>query len=212
MRYVLMLSIMVFVTSIGSNVLIAETPEWTFDDLKEAKDELKEWVDLNQLSPLEVDEVKDGSGKTRSVLKTESLGGDPYMFPGGGWNLRNYEPFDGEEFDTLYIGVRVNAPNTWQIYYITEADGGWAELQRQNFEVAAVDDFEDIEVKLERGGWNERTVVGFRIDPGTAGGIEAEIDYISFNGNPNEAEAVDPKAKLTTTWGTLKNNHQKERD
>ncbi len=101
MRYVFMLSILVVITSIGSSLLIAETPEWTFDDLKEAKDELKEWVDLNQLSPLEVDEVKDGSGRTRGVLKTESLGGDPYMFPGGGWNVRNYEPFDGEEFDTL---------------------------------------------------------------------------------------------------------------
>lgn len=42
MRYVFMLSILVVITSIGSSLLIAETPEWTFDDLKEAKDELKE--------------------------------------------------------------------------------------------------------------------------------------------------------------------------
>ena len=180
-----------------------DPPQWTFDD-KEAKDALKKWVDVNQLKPLELDTVKDGSGKIRSVLKTESLGGDPYMFPGGGWNVRTYEPFNGKEFDTLYIGVRVNKPNRWQVYYITQKDGKWAELQRQNFEVNAEKDFEDIEVKLERGDWNKRTVVGFRIDPGTAAGIEAEIDYISFTGIPNKANTVDAREKLTTTWGKLK--------
>ena len=54
-------------------------------------------------------------------------------------------------------------------------------------------------MKLERGDWNKRTVVGFRIDPGTAAGIEAEIDYISFTGIPNKAKAVDAREKLTTT-------------
>jgi hypothetical protein len=88
-------------------------------------------------------------------------------------------------------------------HYITQKDGKWAELQRQNFEVNAEKDFEDIEVKLERGDWNKRTVVGFRIDPGTAAGIEAEIDYISFTGIPNKANTVDAREKLTTTWVIL---------
>ena len=38
-----------------------DPPQWTFDD-KEAKDELKKWVNFNQLKPLELDTVKDGSG------------------------------------------------------------------------------------------------------------------------------------------------------
>ena len=200
---------MVLILSLNGMVVADAPPPWTFDNDKASTDELKDWVDLNHLKPLELDEVKDASGKTRSVLKTASLGGDPYMFPGGGWNVRNYEPFDGEEFDTLYIGVRVNAANTWQVYYITETDGGWAELQRQNFDVNAVDDFEDIEVKLERGGWNERTVVGFRIDPGTAGNIEAEIDYISFTGIPGAELATDAKGKAATTWGEIKSKHNR---
>ena len=78
-------------------------------------------------------------------------------------------------------------------------------MQRQNFDVNAVDDFEDIEVKLERGGWNERTIIGFRIDPGTAGNIEAEIDYISFTGIPGATLAVNPKGKAATPWGKIKN-------
>lgn len=206
MRYILICVIsMTLILSLNGMAAKEAPPPWTFDDDKASNDELKDWVDLNHLKPLEFDEVKDASGKERSVLKTTSLGGDPYMFPGGGWNVRNYEPFDGEEFDTLYIGVRVNAPNTWQVYYITEADLGWAELQRQNFDVNAVDDFEDIEVKLERGGWNERTIIGFRIDPGTAGNIEAEIDYISFTGIPGATLAVNPKGKAATTWGKIKN-------
>jgi len=93
-----------------------DPPQWTFDD-KEAKDELKKWVDVNQLKPLELDTVKDGSGKIRSVLKTESLGGDPYMFPGGGWNVRTYEPFNGKEVDTLYIGVRVMSPTDGRLLH-----------------------------------------------------------------------------------------------
>ena len=206
MRYISICVIsMTLILSLNGMAAKEAPPPWTFDDDKVSNDELKDWVDLNHLKPLEFDEVKDASGNTRSVLKTASLGGDPYMFPGGGWNVRNYEPFDGEEFDTLYIGVRVNAPNTWQVYYITEADLGWAELQRQNFDVNAVDDFEDIEVKLERGGWNERTIIGFRIDPGTAGNIEAEIDYISFTGIPGATLAVNPKGKAATTWSKIKN-------
>lgn len=114
MRHISMLSTSMLTTFfLFSMVLNTSTtaakvdpPQWTFDD-KEAKDELKKWVNVNQLKPLKLDTVKDGSGKIRSVLKTESLGGDPYMFPGGGWNVRTYEPFNGKEFDTLYIGVRV---------------------------------------------------------------------------------------------------------
>ena len=186
--------------------VFAQPPEWTFDD-PDAEDELGTWGALNQLAPLEIDEVKDGSGNTRLVLLTESLGGDPYMFPGGEWNVVSYEPFSGEEYDTLYMGVRVNAANTWQVYYVTDADGAWGEVQRQNFDVNAVDDFEDIEVLLERGGWNLNTVLRFRIDPGTAAGIESEIDYISFTGPPNVPQAVEAKGKLSTAWGAVKSRY-----
>ena len=83
-----------------------------------------------------------------------------------------------------------------QIYYIIQKDGKWAELPRQNFEVNPEKDFE---VKLKRGNWNKRTIVGFRLNPGATAGIEAEIDYISFTGIPNKAKAVDAREKLTTT-------------
>lgn len=81
----------------------------------------------------------------------------------------------------------------------------WGEAQRQNYTVEATGKFEDLEVPVTRGGWNERTIVGFRIDPGTAANIEAEIDYISFTGIPGEEATVKPVGKLSAVWGRIKN-------
>ncbi|HIE26221.1 TPA: hypothetical protein EYP66_02925 [Candidatus Poribacteria bacterium] len=184
----------------------AEPPMWTFDD-KDAEKELKSWGALNQLAPLEIEEVKDNKGEKRMVLKTKSLGGDPYMFPGGDWNTANYEPIDGTKYNILYMGIRVNLPNTWQVYYYSKQEPAWNENQRQNYEVKSVDDFEDIEVEITRGGWDKRDGIRFRIDPGTAQGVEAEIDYISFTGPPNPVESVQPEGNIAVTWGNLKNNN-----
>lgn len=183
-----------------------EPPMWDFEG-KDGKDELKAWSAGNQLAELEIVEVKDKKGEKRSVLKTESLGGDPYMYPGGSGGAVNYDPIDGTRYNILYMGIRVNIPNTWQIYYFSKQEQGWNENQRQNYQVNSVDDFEDIEVELTRGGWNERDGIRFRIDPGTAQGVEAEIDYISFTGSPNPDQAVKPTGNIAVTWGSLKNGH-----
>jgi hypothetical protein len=82
----------------------AEPPMWTFDG-KDAKKELSSWINLNQLAPLEIKKVKDKKGEERGVLVTKSLGGDPYMFPGGGWNIANYEPFDGTKYNVIYMAI-----------------------------------------------------------------------------------------------------------
>lgn len=104
-----------FVFTMMSVLAIAaevEPPQWTFDE-KDAEKELETWSGINQPAPLEIDEVKDSQGNKRSVLITKSQGGAPYFFPGGEWNSRNYEPFNGSEYDTLYMGVRVNSTNNW---------------------------------------------------------------------------------------------------
>jgi hypothetical protein len=178
-------------------------PQWLFDG-PEAEDELADWGALNQLLPLELSEVKDADGETRGVLVTESTGGDPYMFPGANWNTANYDPFPGDTYNTLSMSVRVNQAATWQVYYVTVGDLGWGEVMRQNFDVPAGVDFQDIEVVLERGGWQDDDVKIFRIDAGTAAGVIAEIDYISFTGPPEGAQAVDPTAKLATQWARLR--------
>jgi len=180
-----------------------EAPEWTFDD-KDAEKELSNWIDLNQLEALEIEEVKDGEGEKRGVLMTRSLGGDPYMFPGGGWNVADYEAFDGTVYNVIYMSIKVNVANTWQIYYYSNEEPAWNENQRQNFDVNSVDDFEDIEVEMTRGGWDKRHGIRFRIDPGTSQGIEAEIDYISLVGPPEGEQAVEPGGKLAVSWGFLK--------
>jgi len=178
-------------------------PEWLFET-KDDEKELLQWGAINQLAPLDIDQVTDAKKNKRGVLLTESLGGDPYMFPGGNWNVADYEPFNGKKNKTLYMGLRVNMANTWQIYYVTTKDGAWGEVMRQNFDVAMAADFQDIEVVLERGGWQDSDIKGFRIDPGTAAGVKAEIDYISFVGRPEGAKAVDPVGRSAVAWGALK--------
>ena len=209
MRFLSMTIICILVFSVWFFVLYAvgaEPPMWTFDD-KDAETELKSWGALNQLAPLEIAEVKDKKGEKRMVLKTNSLGSDPYMFPGGDWNVVDYDPIDGTKYNILYMGVRVNVANTWQVYYYSNQEPAWNENQRQNYDVNSVDDFEDIEVEITRGDWQKRDGIRFRIDPGTAQGVEAEIDYISFTGSPNPIKAVKPAGNIAVTWGSLKNNH-----
>jgi hypothetical protein len=183
----------------------AEAPEWTFDE-PDAVQELKNWVNLNQLEPLKIETVKDQDGLDRKVLVTKSLGGDPYMFPGGGWNQADYDSFSGKEYHVLYLGVRVNTPNRWQIYWASKEDTNWSEAQHQDFDVNAVDEFQDIEVEITAGNWQKKTILRFRIDPGTSPGVEAEIDYISFKGpvSTGKPRAVDPQAKLATIWARIK--------
>ena len=178
-------------------------PEWLFDSNKD----IEHWGGMNQLQPLEIDDVKDAKGETRSVVITVSTGGDPYIFPDGDWGgfIADVPPFDGGEYPIIYIGVRANVTATWQIYYVTEDDGEFSERQRQNFQVAASDDFLDLEFEMETGGWQDEVVTGFRIDPGTVAGVEAEIDYLSLRGIPEGLEqAVDQTGKLSTTWGSIR--------
>jgi hypothetical protein len=182
-----------------------EAPEWTFDG-PDAVQELGNWINLNQLEPLKIEAVTDQNGLERKVLVTKSLGGDPYMFPGGGWNQADYDPFSGKEYHVLYLGVRVNTPNKWQIYFVSEEDTNWSEAQHQDFDVEAVGEFQDIEVELTAGDWQNKTITRFRLDPGTSPDVVAEIDYISFKGpvSPGGPSAVNPQAKLTTIWAEIK--------
>lgn len=179
-------------------------PEWTFDK----KDDIKNWGAANQLAPLEIADVKDKKGNMRSIVRTVSLGTDPYIFPDGNWQgfIAGIEPFDGGKYNTIYIGVRVNQSSAWQIYYVTEDDGQYSERQRQNFQVNKTDDFQDLEFKMETGGWKEKTITGFRLDPGTAAGIEAEIDYLSLRSIPGGVvpKAVEYNGKLAVRWGAIK--------
>jgi hypothetical protein len=178
-------------------------PEWVFDN----KDEIKTWVAINQLQPLVVDIVKNKKGEKVTVLKTVSTGVDPFLYPGGtgaGFEA-GIEPFDGKKYPIIYIGVRVNISNTWQIYFMTKEDPAWSENQRQNFQVDTSDDFVDLQFKMTDGGWQTKTIRGFRLDPGTVAGVEAEIDYISLRGVASDKpKAVQYKSKLAITWGEVK--------
>jgi hypothetical protein len=179
-------------------------PEWVFDD----KDEIKNWGGANQLQPLVIETVKNKKGDKVTIVKTVSTGTDPYIFPDGGWSgfiAGVQKPFDGKKYPIIYIGVRANVTSTWQIYYYTDQDSAYTERQVQNFPVDASDDFLDLEFKMTVGGWQEEEIRGFRLDPGTLAGVEAEIDYLSIRGVPGgKLKAVESKGKLAVTWGEVK--------
>ncbi len=89
--------------------------------------------------------------------------------------------------------------------YVLVDDLDWGEAKRQGFEVQGGADFQDIEVVLERGGWQDGHIKVFRIDPGATAGVTAAIDYISFTGPPGTI-AVAPHATLATEWGRMKSS------
>jgi len=179
-------------------------PEWVFDH----KDEIKNWGGLNHLQPLAIETVKNKEGNKVTILKTISTGGDPYVFPDGGWSgfiAGVQKPFDGKTYPTIYIGVRANITSMWQIYFYTDQDSAYTERQVQNFPVNASDDFLDLKFTMTLGGWQEEEIRGFRLDPGTLAGVEAEIDYLSLRGVPGgKTKAVEHNGKLAVTWGKMK--------
>ena len=183
-QYVVVISIGLLLVLSG---LAKAAPVWTFDD----PDEIAGWTAINQCNV----SVENG------VFKTESIGGDPYFFPGGEWNTADWDPFSGAAHSTIYMRVKMNTTASWQIYYTTEENNAWGEEQRQNFDVEATGDFVDVAFVMEDGGWQEHTVTHFRMDPGTEAGIIAEIDYISLEG---PASPVESRGKLAVCWSALK--------
>jgi len=183
-QFVIAISLSLFLTLSGS---VMAAPTWSFDD----PEEIVAWEALNQMEY----SVEDG------IFKTQSTGADPYFFPGGGWDLADWDPFSGAEYPAIYMRLKVNMTNDWQIYYITEENDAWGEEQRQNFTVEAADGFTDVVFLMEAGGWQEHTVTHFRMDPGTIEGVIAEIDYMSLEG---PLAPVERTGKLVTLWGALK--------
>jgi hypothetical protein len=167
-------------------------PEWTFDDMAE----LADWQDHHDLAPeITITKVKDSNGVERSVLVIESVGANPYIYPGG--SVPIWEPFSGYEHDTIYIGLRVERSDLWKVDYITSRNGEYNDEQSQEFEVDASRDFVDLEFKMPWGGM----IRGFRIHPGTNENKRAEIDYISLQG---AIIVTRSPRRLATTWGRIK--------
>lgn len=180
-----------FATSIAMMLLVSgmcmATLTWTFD----TEDDVASWGAWNQLDYA----VENG------VLRTESTGADPYFFPGGDWNVADWDPISGADHSSIYVRVKLETASTWQVYYVTEEDAAWGEVQRQNFDMEATGDFADVALIMERGGWQEHTVTHFRIDPGTEAGMVAEIDYISLE---SPVTPVESHGKLATLWASMR--------
>jgi len=167
-------------------------PEWTFDDVAD----LADWQDYHNLVPAStITKVKDSKGIERTVLRIVSTGDNPYIYAGG--SVSRWEPFDGYEYGTIYIGVRVDESDIWQVDYITGRNSEYNEEQSRRFRVDAKSDFVDLEFKMQWDG----LIRGFRIHPGTTGNKLTELDYVSLRA---PVVVTQSPRRLATTWGRIK--------
>lgn len=164
-------------------------PEWTFDEASE----LSDWQDYHDLTTSNITKVRDPKGTERNVLRILTTGDNPYIYPGG--SVPSWEPFGGYDNSTIYLGIRVQESDIWQVDYITSKNSSYDEGQSQKFKVEARQDFLDLEFKMN---W-ENMIRGFRIHPGTTKGRIIEIDYVSLRGPVTKS-----LKKLATTWGSIK--------
>jgi hypothetical protein len=167
-------------------------PEWTFDDVAD----LADWQDYHNLAPAStITRVRDSEGIERTVLRIVSTGDNPYIYPGG--SVPSWEPFSGYDHGTIYIGVRVEESDIWQVDYITGRNGEYNEKQSRKFRVDARPDFVDLEFDMQ---W-EDMIRGFRIHPGTTRNKLTEIDYVSLR---SPVIVTQSPRRLATTWGRIK--------
>jgi hypothetical protein len=166
-------------------------PEWTFDNMADMAD----WQDSHNLDPVSIVKVKDSKGIERNVLRIVSRGDNPYIYPGG--SVPSWEPFGGYDHDTIYIGVKIDESDIWQVDYITSRNGEYNEEQSQKFKVEAKSDFADLEFRMHWDGM----IRGFRIHPGTTKNKVSEIDYVSLR---SPVVVTQSPRRLATTWGRIK--------
>ena len=167
-------------------------PEWTFDD----EAELDDWQDSHDLAPVSnIKRITDFRGIERSYIEIEPTGDEPYIYPGG--SVPGWEPFNGYEYKTIYVGAKIEETDVWQISYITSKTGSYDAEQSQSFVVDAKPDFADLEFKMQ---W-QYMIRGFRIHPSMTKKRITKIDYVSLRG---PVVVSRPIRRLATTWGSIK--------
>lgn len=167
-------------------------PEWTFDNVTDISD----WKDTHDLAPITtIAKVKDANGSDRNVLRITLTGENPYVYPGG--SVANWEPFSGYEHGSIYIGLRLEKSDTWQVDYVNTPNTEYNEKQSRKFNIIATNDFADIRLDMQ---W-EGLIKGIRIHFGSTKNKTIEIDYLSLQG---PVKASQQTRKLATTWGKVK--------
>jgi len=167
-------------------------PEWTFDEIAD----LADWQDAHNLSIAStIAKVKSPNGVERNVLMIIATGDNPYIYPGG--SVPNWEPFSGYDNKAIYLGVRVEKSDMWQVDYITGRANDYSEGLSRKFMVNATSDFADLKLDMQ---W-EGMIRGFRLHPGTGKNKKTEIDYLSLRA---PVLVTRSPRKLATTWGKIK--------
>jgi hypothetical protein len=167
-------------------------PEWTFDNVAD----LSDWRDAHDIEPISViTKIKDANGDERSVLRIIPTGDDPYVYPGG--SVANWEPFSGYEHSIIYIGVRLEKSDVWQVDYINSPNTEYDARRSKKFNISSNKDFVDLKLDMQ---W-EGLIKGLRIHLGTSKNKTIEIDYLSLQG---PVRVSQQSRKLATTWGKVK--------
>ncbi len=167
-------------------------PEWTFDNVAD----LSDWRDTHDIVPIAaIAKVRDGNGGERTVLQIISTGENPYVYPGG--SVANWEPFSGYEHTAIYLGIRLEKSDLWQVDYINSPNTLYDEGRSRKFNIKSSDDFVDLKLDMQWDG----LIRGFRIHFGSSKNKTIEIDYLSLQG---PVKTSQQRRKLATTWGKVK--------
>ncbi|MGQ9631401.1 MAG: tetratricopeptide repeat protein [bacterium] len=139
-----------------------EQPRWDFNIWNNSEG----WFAWNQLSSFV---IKDG------VLKTRSLGEDPYMAV----NIDDFKGFiDADKVKSALVRMKISDGYNAQVYW-AHKDGEFSESKAKYFDIIGDGKWHEYEVNLsDIPTWNGK-VYWFRLDPTNAPG-NVEIDYIQI--------------------------------
>ncbi|HOM18540.1 MAG TPA: hypothetical protein PLQ00_14510 [Thermoguttaceae bacterium] len=96
--------------------------------------------------------VRDG------LLTGKIIGGDPYL-------VRNNLRFEGRYDDVLEIRMAVTKASVGQVFWITQEWPRWTDKQHIDWKIVGDGEMHTYQLPIGKE-WNEKIVIGLRIDPG----------------------------------------------
>ncbi|HOQ90703.1 MAG TPA: hypothetical protein PLX03_11240, partial [Candidatus Hydrogenedentes bacterium] len=156
---------------------------------------LEGWGSPNQIT---------GLTASGGAMTGQTTGGDPYVYSPDNLNL------SGSAHRWIKIDLQTSATSarTWQIFFITNADGSWSEAKSVTFTVQPGRDFYQIHVprrlaeESKANVWDGQTIRQLRLDTGDQSGITFQIHSLAVEGypHPDWGYNILPPASHPSGW------------
>ena len=128
-----------------------------------------------------------GLAASGGAMQGLTNGGDPFVYSPDNLNL----PGSANRWIKINVETTAISAQTWQIFFITNADGSWAEAKSVTFTVQPGRDFYQIHVprrlaeESKTGAWDGQTIRRLRLDTGDQIGITFKIHSLAVEGYPH---------------------------